>query len=88
MKFYVLENTETGATVTCELTIQRCRDEAETQGIIDYRIDLVEVEVTPEAIRRLLGQIGGFAKDTRTVREVRGGQREPAPRKAGRLVLV
>lgn len=72
MKFYVIENTERGETVGCELTraaadkvaAERCADFGDT-----YRIECIEVEVTPESIRRMLGQIGGYAKDMKTVKE-------------------
>lgn len=74
MKFYVIENTTRGETVGCELTrgaantvaVERCADLGDT-----YKIDCIEVEVSPESIRRFLGQLGGYAKNMRTVKETR-----------------
>lgn len=63
MKFFVIEHSN-GETVGCELKRKDAVKRAEAYGLKpdEYTIDTVEVEVTADNIRRLLGNLGGYAK--------------------------
>lgn len=69
MKFYVLENKATGETVSCQITVKACMEIVDTMRVHEYRIDCVECDVSPETIRRLLGQMGGYCNTQRVARE-------------------
>lgn len=71
MRFYIVED-DTGAPVACELT----RAEADTRAAelcpFGHTVVMVEVPVTAESIRRLLGGLGGYATEHRVVYPARG----------------
>jgi 4-hydroxyphenylpyruvate dioxygenase-like putative hemolysin len=62
-KFYVIETDSSGA-IGCELTKKAAVERATEQGYSsdEFTVEVVEVEVTAESIRRLLGNLGGYAK--------------------------
>lgn len=63
-KFYVIE-TDSSGTIGCELTKKAAVERATEQGYArdEFKVEAVEVEVTAESIRRLLGNLGGYAKE-------------------------
>jgi hypothetical protein len=66
MKFYVITNLDGGETAGCELTLNAAKREA--QSFLDYfSIDCIDVAVTADNVRRMLGNIGGYARDSREV---------------------
>jgi hypothetical protein len=69
MKFYMVSN-EVGETLGCELTLSRAIQLAADYGMTrdEANIDAVEVPVTAETVRRLLGGSGGYARSIRRVR--------------------
>ena len=71
MKFYVIETEARGETIGCELTRKAAKQTAEAYGLGkgEYTIDLVEADVSAETIRRLLGNLGGYARDRSTITE-------------------
>lgn len=60
MKFYVIEDS-TEQRVGCELTKAAAHKVAAEMGITDYSLRTMDVQVNAETVRRLLGNIGGFA---------------------------
>jgi hypothetical protein len=61
MKFYVVNDTDTGEVVGCELSLKTAREEA--GKLTDaFSISAVEVAVNAETVRRLLGNLGGYAQ--------------------------
>ena len=67
MKFYLVQ-TRAGETIDCRLTLREAREEAESMlGDAGFSIQMVEAEVTAETVRRLLGDLGGYARSTRAV---------------------
>jgi hypothetical protein len=69
MKFYLLTN-NVGETLGCELTVSRAVQLAADYGLKrdEANIDAMEVPVTAETVRRLLGGSGGYARSIRRVR--------------------
>lgn len=63
MKFYVIES-NTGETIGCELTKRAALLRAESAGYTkdEINIESVECDVSAETVRRLLGNLGGYAK--------------------------
>lgn len=63
MKFWIIE-TNQGETIGCELTKKAAFAHAEARGYdrSELEIECVECEVSSETVRRLLGNLGGFAK--------------------------
>jgi hypothetical protein len=59
MRFYVIE--DSGETIGCELTLAAAHDRAASRASGEYEITALEVPVTAESIRRLLGGLGGYA---------------------------
>ena len=68
MKFYLLTN-ELGEVVGCERTLSKAFNLAESYGLSrdEIRIDVFDVSVNAETIRRLLGDGGGYAKSIKRV---------------------
>lgn len=65
MRFYVTTSLH-GETIDCALTLREAKAVAEgVLGGAGYQIDAVEVDVSAETIRRLLGNLGGYAQSTR-----------------------
>jgi hypothetical protein len=62
MKFYVIEATP-GGVIGCELTLRAARAYAERRDYQrdEYEIDVVDCPINAETIRRLLGNLGGYA---------------------------
>jgi hypothetical protein len=63
MKFWIIE-TEQGETIGCELTKKAAIDYAKSRGYDRKEITVysVECDVTADTVRRLLGNLGGYAK--------------------------
>jgi hypothetical protein len=63
MKFWTIE-TNQGETIGCELTKKAAFKYAAARGydISELEIECIECDVSSETVRRLLGNIGGFAK--------------------------
>ena len=63
MKFYVIEN-EFGETVGCETTLHAAKNAAHERGLErdEYEITVVDCAVNAETVRRLLGNLGGYAR--------------------------
>lgn len=72
MKFYVITDS-LGETRGCETTLKAARAEADQWlGEEGYAIDAVEVDVSADSIRRLLGTLGGYARSQRRVETMVG----------------
>jgi hypothetical protein len=69
MKFYMVSN-DVGETLGCELTLSRAVQLAADYGLKrdEAKIDAIDVPVTAETVRRLLGGSGGYARSIRRVR--------------------
>lgn len=65
MKFYIVRIPCEGP-VGCELLLRDAHRLGQSYGT--YEIEMVEVDVNTEAVRRLLGEIGGYANSTRTIK--------------------
>lgn len=63
MKFWLIYD-EGESVIGCELTKRSAKEKANEMGYGsgEFSLEWIEVEVTAESIRRLLGQIGGYAK--------------------------
>lgn len=61
--FYVIESTGNQGVMGCELSRSAAHKVMRERGYArnEYTLDPVEVEVTAESIRRLLGNLGGYA---------------------------
>jgi hypothetical protein len=61
---------DVGETLGCELTLSRAIQLAADYGMTrdEAKIDVMEVPVTAETVRRLLGGSGGYAHSIRRVR--------------------
>lgn len=59
MKFYVITTLD-GEIAGCELTLRAAKEEAAFYGS-EFTVDAIEVAVNAESIRRLLGEVGGYA---------------------------
>jgi len=67
VKFYIAKDDREDA-LDVFFTLREAKEAvraSESQG----SVEMVEVEVTAESVRRLLGNAGGYAKDSRTVWE-------------------
>lgn len=70
MKFYVIENTSDGSIVGCETNLSHAKGIALHRKVIwghECRINRVDVPVTTESIRLLLGNVGGYANEVQQV---------------------
>lgn len=63
MRFYLIE-TDAQGTLGCEMTRKAARETAARLGLAESEVSItwIEVDVTADNVRRLLGQIGGYAK--------------------------
>lgn len=67
MRFYVVQNDQ-GSTLGCELTLKA----AKALGAEDrfatgsYTVEAIDCDVNAETVRRLLGQLGGYATESTT----------------------
>ena len=63
MKFWLIED-KTGEILGCELTKRAAEETARSFGCTEgeYSVSSIEVEVTADNVRRLLGGLGGYAK--------------------------
>lgn len=68
MRFYIVETPRAGA-VACELTVRAAHAQAASLGYAtdEYAITMMAATVSAETIRRLLGNIGGFAHECKQV---------------------
>lgn len=66
MKFYVIGRND-GEVVGCQTSLRRAKAEARSFGLEEYSVDVVDVPVTSETIRRLLGDLGGYADSAERV---------------------
>ena len=64
MKFYILE--VNGETVGCETSLKAAKALAKSLSD-EWCITLLEVAVNAETVRRLLGNMGGYAETLRTI---------------------
>lgn len=62
MRFYVIE-TDSGEIAGCELTQKAAKERMQKLGFQtdEYTITMIDVSVNAEAVRRLLGNLGGYA---------------------------
>ena len=62
MKFYIIE-TDKGETIGCELTRGAANLYAQERGFFrdEYSITVAECPVNADTVRRLLGNLGGYA---------------------------
>jgi len=62
VKFYIIE-TEFGETIGCELTRKAAHDYAQSRGFArcEYQITVSDCPVNADTVRRLLGNLGGYA---------------------------
>ncbi len=72
MKFYIVNSSEGEAVAAC-MTLKDAIGDGILQCGTDFSITAVDVPVTAETIRRLLGNHGGYA--TRTVNYTDAGKR-------------
>ena len=62
MKFYVITESSTGETVGCELTKAKAHEVGQATCRKDrYYIRMIEASVNTDTVRRLLGELGGYA---------------------------
>lgn len=63
MKFFVIEVEFNGETIGCELTRRAAVEFAQSRGYLSNEINIgvVDAPVTAETVRRLLGNLGGYA---------------------------
>ena len=68
MKFYLvlLDDERAGVEMSLREAKRRARDESDSFG----SVEMIEVDVNAETIRRLISGEGGYARDTRIVYEV------------------
>lgn len=66
MKFYIVQNNQ-GSTLGCETALAAAHALAKSSTPFAYSIECVECSVNAETVRRLLGQLGGFATESTTV---------------------
>lgn len=66
MKFYIIENAS-GEVVGCQTSFKAAMAQGRSAIDGDFSVDAVDVPVTSEAIRRLLGNVGGYAHSMRRV---------------------
>ena len=69
MKFYVIEASN-GETIGCELTRKAAIATAASYGYKpeEYVINMVRTKVCADTVRRLLGQLGGYAEAAQNAR--------------------
>lgn len=66
MKFYVITELPGGEVVGCETTKKAALLEG-ARLCEEFQIDRIDLDVGAESIRRLLGNLGGYANDSRRV---------------------
>lgn len=64
MKFFSIRLEYTGETIGCELTRRAAIEWAEARGYDKREFEIIvdDVPVTADTVRRLLGNLGGYAK--------------------------
>ena len=72
-KYYVVETSCEGEVVGCECTLDDAHDLARSFnfGPHDYQILCLDVRLTRDNVRRLLGGLGGYADKVEWVKWVR-----------------
>jgi hypothetical protein len=62
VKFYIIE-TDRGEIIGCELTRKVAHDYAQSRGFAgdEYQITVSDCPVNADTVRRLLGNLGGYA---------------------------
>ena len=74
MKFYQVTDDE-GATLGCETSLRAAIKIADGLGVPSYAVTRITIGVPPrEAIRRLLGEDGGYAAESTEVYRVEDGE--------------
>ena len=68
MKFYVIENGSSGEIAGCELTKKDAVSIAECVCDGSYSITMVECKISVDTVRRLLGELGGYAIQTQRIK--------------------
>jgi len=70
MRFYVLEDSF-GQAIGAEMTLAAAKREAAAYGMRPgaYSVTMYDMPVNSETVRRLIGQLGGFATEIRRVIE-------------------
>ena len=63
MRFYIISSK--GETVGCEMTLRSAKDLAKEWQLTETTITLVDVAISAENIRRLLGDLGGYSKESK-----------------------
>lgn len=76
MKFYVISG-PLSEVAGCETSLHVAKAAAKDLGA-GAVVDLVEVDVNRETMRRLLGELGGYANRSQRVGEVVGKRFKPA----------
>jgi hypothetical protein len=69
MKFYIVQD-DAGSTLGCELTLKAPRQLGHADAREGYSIVRVECPANAETVRRLLGNLGGYATESETVATV------------------
>lgn len=67
MKFFVVSS-DRGGVVGCELTLAVAKVVGTNDGV-PFSVERVECPVNAETVRRLLGNLGGYATESETVYE-------------------
>lgn len=65
MRFYIVHDAG-GSTLGCETTLKKARELGRTDESDTYSITRVDCPVNAETIRRLLGNLGGYADESNT----------------------
>lgn len=71
MRFYIVQDAA-GSTLGCEITLKAAKQLGHGNTREGYSIEAVDCAVNAETVRRLLGQLGGYADNSITVCEVAG----------------
>lgn len=66
MRFYLVTD-DRGETLGCETTLKDAHALARNASVEWYDVQLVEAPVNADTIRRLLGNLGGYATESRRV---------------------
>lgn len=66
MIFFVVQDDQ-GSTIGCETGLKKAHELGKTADRQPYSIERVQAPVTIETVRRLLGQLGGYAIESDTV---------------------
>lgn len=71
MRFYIVQD-GMGSTLGCERTLKAAKELGHAGEREGYSVEAVDCAVNAETVRRLLGQLGGYAENSITVCEVAG----------------